>query len=92
MFGTVAAAGIKIIASETLDRRRIMTIAISLGLGLGVMLVPDLLKEAPKLVQTILGSPVTMSGIAALVITGLLSLVKEKPQETVLKSQSLPEA
>jgi xanthine permease XanP len=56
------------------------------------MLVPDLLKEAPKLVQTILGSPVTMSGIAALVITGLLSLVKETPQETELKSQSLPEA
>ncbi|WP_277815092.1 solute carrier family 23 protein, partial [Vibrio cyclitrophicus] len=82
MFGTVAAAGIKIIANEKLDRRRIMTIAISLGLGLGVMLVPDLLKEAPKLVQSIFGSPVTMSGIAALVITGLMSLVpdtKTKP-------------
>ncbi|MEZ8858876.1 uracil-xanthine permease family protein [Vibrio sp. 10N.247.311.51] len=77
MFGTVAAAGIKIIANEKLDRRRIMTIAISLGLGLGVMLVPDLLKEAPKLVQSIFGSPVTMSGIAALVITGLMSLVPE---------------
>ncbi|WP_295895085.1 nucleobase:cation symporter-2 family protein [uncultured Vibrio sp.] len=82
MFGTVAAAGIKIIANEQLDRRRIMTIAISLGLGLGVMLVPDLLKEAPKLVQSIFGSPVTMSGIAALVITGAMSLVpdaKSKP-------------
>ncbi|UPR53115.1 purine permease [Vibrio cyclitrophicus] len=77
MFGTVAAAGIKIIANEKLDRRRIMTIAISLGLGLGVMLVPDLLKEAPKLAQSIFGSPVTMSGIAALVITGLMSLVPE---------------
>ncbi|WP_299690272.1 nucleobase:cation symporter-2 family protein [uncultured Vibrio sp.] len=77
MFGTVAAAGIKIIANEELDRRRIMTIAISLGLGLGVMLVPDLLKEAPKLVQSILSSPVTMSGIAALTITGLMSLIPE---------------
>ncbi|GAL34994.1 xanthine permease [Vibrio maritimus] len=77
MFGTVAAAGIKIIANEELDRRKIMTIAISFGLGLGVMLVPDLLKQAPKLVQTVLGSPVTMSGIAALTMAGLLSLFPE---------------
>ncbi|MGF1813520.1 solute carrier family 23 protein, partial [Vibrio splendidus] len=86
MFGTVAAAGIKIIASEKLDRRRIMTIAISLGLGLGVMLVPDLLKEAPKLVQSIFGSPVTMSGVAALMITGLMSLVPENKTKPVASS------
>ncbi|MFA0508545.1 uracil-xanthine permease family protein [Vibrio sp. 10N.222.54.C2] len=86
MFGTVAAAGIKIIANEKLDRRRIMTIAISLGLGLGVMLVPDLLKEAPKLVQSIFGSPVTMSGIAALVITGLMSLVPETKAKSMTNS------
>ncbi|UPR46621.1 purine permease [Vibrio cyclitrophicus] len=89
MFGTVAAAGIKIIANEKLDRRRIMTIAISLGLGLGVMLVPDLLKEAPKLAQSIFGSPVTMSGIAALVITGLMSLVPEtkaKPMTNTIQT------
>jgi len=81
MFGTVAAAGIKIIANEKLDRRRIMTIAISFGLGLGVMLVPDLLKEAPKLVQSIFGSPVTMSGIAALIITGLMAIIPEKSEK-----------
>ena len=86
MFGTVAAAGIKIIASEKLDRRRIMTIAISLGLGLGVMLVPDLLKEAPKLVQSIFGSPVTMSGVAALLITGLMSLVPETKAKSMTNS------
>lgn len=83
MFGTVAAAGIKIIANEQLDRRKIMTIAISFGLGLGVMLVPDLFKQAPKLVQTIFGSPVTMSGIVALTITGLLSFVPESEKTSV---------
>lgn len=83
MFGTVAAAGIKIIANEQLDRRKIMTIAISFGLGLGVMLVPDLFKQAPKLVQTIFGSPVTMSGIVALTITGLLSVVPDSNKSSV---------
>ncbi|MBY6197260.1 uracil-xanthine permease family protein [Vibrio hangzhouensis] len=86
MFGTVAAAGIKIIANEQLDRRKIMTIAISFGLGLGVMLVPDLFKQAPKLVQTIFGSPVTMSGIVALTITGLLSFVPESEKTSVPES------
>ncbi|WP_261905436.1 nucleobase:cation symporter-2 family protein [Vibrio fortis] len=92
MFGTVAAAGIKIIANEELDRRRIMTIAISFGLGLGVMLVPDLLKEAPKLVQSIFGSPVTMSGIAALIITGLMAFIPEKINKPLPSNTQASEA
>ncbi|MCG9633309.1 nucleobase:cation symporter-2 family protein [Vibrio sp. Isolate30] len=92
MFGTVAAAGIKIIANEELDRRRIMTIAISFGLGLGVMLVPDLLKEAPKLVQSIFGSPVTMSGIAALIITGLMAFIPEKSEKPLPRNTRASEA
>ncbi|MCG9749510.1 purine permease [Vibrio brasiliensis] len=82
MFGTVAAAGIKIIASDTLDRQKIMTIALSLGLGLGVMLVPELLSQTPKLVQSILGSPVTMAGVTALTITSILAFLPSKQTET----------
>ena len=47
MFGTVAATGIKILASVDLDRRKILTIAISLGLGLGVSMVPEALAKTP---------------------------------------------
>lgn len=78
MFGTVAAAGIKIIASETLNREKIMTIALSFGFGLGVMLVPDLLSQSPKLVQSIFGSPVTLAGITALTMTSLLAVFKRQ--------------
>mgnify|MGYP000918217628 CR=1 FL=1 len=88
MFGTVAAAGIKIIASETLNRQKIMTIALSFGFGLGVMLVPDLLSNTPKLVQSIFGSPVTLAGITALTMTAVLALFdrqkNEKGQEVIL--------
>lgn len=88
MFGTVAAAGIKIIASETLNRQKIMIIALSFGFGLGVMLVPDLLSNTPKLVQSIFGSPVTLSGITALTMTAVLAVFdrqkSEKDQEVVL--------
>lgn len=88
MFGTVAAAGIKIIASETLNRQKIMVIALSFGFGLGVMLVPDLLSNTPKLVQSIFGSPVTLSGITALTMTAVLAVFdrqkSEKDQEVIL--------
>ncbi|WP_350595784.1 solute carrier family 23 protein, partial [Pseudoalteromonas sp. 45-MNA-CIBAN-0466] len=42
MFGTVAAAGVKILASEKINRRSLLIIAVSLGLGLGVSFVPEL--------------------------------------------------
>lgn len=81
MFGTVAAAGIKIIASETLNRQKIMIIALSFGFGLGVMLVPDLLSNTPKLVQSIFGSPVTLSGITALTMTAVLAVFDRQKNE-----------
>ncbi|MGP8305796.1 uracil-xanthine permease family protein [Vibrio sp. YIC-376] len=81
MFGTVAAAGIKIIANEELDRRNLMILAVSFGIGFGVMLVPEILEGMPKVLQSVLGSPVTTSGIAAIVMTLVLP-------ETVTKSES----
>ncbi len=66
MFATVAAAGIKILASQKIERREMMIIALSLGLGLGVMLVPDVLSKMPKNIREIFGSPITTGGITAI--------------------------
>lgn len=86
MFGTVAAAGIKIIANEHLDRRNLMILAVSFGIGLGVMLVPEVMQEMPKLLQSVFGSPVTTSGIAAVVMT--LVLPESKQAETKQAQQT----
>ncbi|MEH0740768.1 purine permease [Vibrio cholerae] len=86
MFGTVAAAGIKIIAREKLDRRNLMILAVSFGFGLGVMLVPDILGQMPKLVQSVFGSPVTTSGIAAIIMTLVL------PTQSKVETTSSAEA
>lgn len=72
MFGTVAASGIKIIASSVIDRRGILIIAISFGAGLGVVLVPDLLQHLPKLARTIFGSAITTGGLTAIVLNLIL--------------------
>lgn len=72
MFGTIAAAGIRILATQELDRRTMLIMAVSFGLGLGVAMVPDLLKEMPRMVQNIFGSAVTMAGLSAILLNTLL--------------------
>jgi len=67
MFGTVAAAGIKIIASHPIDRRAMMIMAISFGLGLGVQVVPAFMSHTPDIIQKVFGSPITVAGLAAIV-------------------------
>jgi xanthine permease XanP len=68
MFGTVAAAGIKIIASAKVGRREMLILAVSLGLGLGVQMVPDVLSSFPDLAKTIFASTITTGGLSALVL------------------------
>ncbi|WP_026957525.1 uracil-xanthine permease family protein [Aliagarivorans taiwanensis] len=84
MFGTVAAAGIKIIAQERLDRHKLMIMAVSFGTGLGVMMVPEVLKQAPAIVQSIFSSPVTTSGITAVVMTLLFTPAPAKQERAAM--------
>jgi len=59
-----------------------LIIAVSLGLGLGVAMVPDALKELPKTIQNIFGSAITVSGLAAIILNLCLpARVQVKPSE-----------
>ncbi|MGE4499463.1 MAG: nucleobase:cation symporter-2 family protein [Hydrogenovibrio sp.] len=78
LFGTVAAAGVKILASEHLDRRKLLIMAVSFGAGLGVAFNPDVMKEMPTLVQNVLGSAVTLGGLTAIIMSFIL------PDKTVV--------
>ncbi|MGB3615387.1 MAG: nucleobase:cation symporter-2 family protein [Elainellaceae cyanobacterium] len=72
MFGTVAVAGIKIISCVNLTKRSSIILAVSLGLGLGVSVVPDLLDQMPTLVKSIFSSGISTGGITALVLNMVL--------------------
>lgn len=72
MFGTVAAAGVKILANEELDRRKMLIMAVAFGMGLGVTMVPGLLENTPKLIQGIFGSAITTGGLAAIILSVVL--------------------
>ena len=69
MFGTVAAAGIRIIASQELDRRAMLILAVSLAMGLGVSFVPDSLQQTPAAVQSVFGSGIAAGGIFAIAMS-----------------------
>jgi xanthine permease XanP len=72
MFATIAVGGIKILASEPIDRRKSLIIATSLGAGLGVLMVPDALQGLPDMLKNTLSSSVTMAGFTAIVMSVLL--------------------
>ena len=77
MFGAVAASGINILSGVNLDCRALLIIAISLGLGLGVAEVPDILAHMPELFRNIFSSGVATGGIAALLLNIILPETKK---------------
>ena len=76
MFGTVASAGVKLIASQKIDRKAILVIAISLSLGVGVELYPDILMQMPEAIKNIFSSGITTGGLAA-IISNMVIRIKE---------------
>ncbi|MCD8547997.1 MAG: purine permease [Aeromonadaceae bacterium] len=80
MFGTIAAAGVRIIAREPLDRRALMILAVSLAMGLGVAQVPEVLQHLPELLKSVLSFGVATGGITAILLNLLLPKPNRQPQ------------
>ena len=80
MFGTVAAAGIRIIASQEINRKATLVLAVSLSLGLGVELMPDILNTAPEVVKGIFSSGITTGGLAAIIANVLIRVKEDKTE------------
>lgn len=72
LFGSIAVAGIRIIATQPIDRKTIYVLAVSLGFGLGTALVPNALEGLPDIVQKVLGAPITAAGLSAILMTLVL--------------------
>lgn len=81
MFGTVAASGIRIIASSIIDRRGVVIMAISFGVGLGVAFRPEILGIFPPMIKSIFGSAITTGGLMAIILNIFLpeSLREQAP-------------
>lgn len=67
MFGTVAAAGVRIIASTKMNRKAVLVLAISFAMGMSVELVPDILSQMPSVIKSIFSSGITTGGVTAMI-------------------------
>lgn len=76
MFGTVAAAGVRIVSSQNIDRKATLVLAVSLSLGLGVELMPDILSFLPVDIRSIFASGITTGGLTA-IFSNLLIRIKD---------------
>lgn len=74
MFGTVAAAGIKIIATTKMNRKAILVMAISFSLGLSVELVPNILDKMPDIIKSIFSSGITTGGLTAIIANAMIRI------------------
>ncbi len=73
MFAMIFASGVSIFhRGVRLDRRNLVILAVSVGLGLGVELRPDVLQHAPDAARTLFGSGLITGGVGALVLNLLL--------------------
>lgn len=89
LFGTIAVAGIRILASEEIDRKKVYIMAVSFGLGLGVTLVPDATQNLPAFVKNVFATPITLSGLSAIILT--LLIPDEAAPAPQTEAQTLPE-
>lgn len=74
MFGTVAAAGIRIIASTEITRKAVLVMAISFAMGLSVELVPGILDKMPDLIKNIFSSGITTGGLTAILANAFIRI------------------
>ncbi|WP_136718013.1 uracil-xanthine permease family protein [Halorientalis salina] len=95
MVGMVAASGARLIFLHTdLDRRNMVIMAVSLGLGLGVATRPEALQGLPSAAQTFFGQPVILTAMSALILNTFVPgeqspLFDAEPGETPAESMGL---
>ena len=80
MFSVIFASGAAILhRGVVLDQRNMIVLAVSLGLGLGIELRPDVLQSLPDWVGTFFGSGLITGGLSALVLNAVLPVEANDP-------------
>jgi NCS2 family nucleobase:cation symporter-2 len=83
MFGMVMASGLKLIfENETLNRRNMVIVATSIGLGLGVEVRPDALQALPDRAKIFVGNAIIVTAIVAIVLNTLAPREDDAPSQS----------
>lgn len=80
MFGMVAAAGVRMLSQVDFERsHNLFVIAVSLGLGLGVSVVPQITAALPGSIRWICSDGIVLGSLTALGLNALGEIRKERP-------------
>lgn len=87
MFGMVAASGIKTLSKVQFDgTHNIMVVAVSMGVGMITLAVPNFYHNFPSWAQVILHSGITAGSVAAIILNAVLNGT-DKPAEAAIGKQ-----
>ena len=68
----------RIIASQRIDRKAILVIALSFSFGLSVEMVPNILSQFPETLRNIFASGITTGGLTAIIANALIRIDEYK--------------
>jgi len=86
MFGMVCAYGIKMLGQVDFNQQgNLLVVACSVGLGLGVTVVPDIFKEMPETIRILTESGIVAGSVTALVLNILFNLLPNR--KTAVKAE-----
>ncbi|WP_138417929.1 nucleobase:cation symporter-2 family protein [Aquibacillus sediminis] len=81
MFGMVVASGIKMLGKVDFDRQEnLLIVACSVGMGLGVTVVPEIFAQLPQAIRILTESGIVAGSLTAIVLNLIFNvLTSEKP-------------
>ena len=90
MFGMVAVAGLRMLSqTDFSDERNLLTVAISLGFGLGFNMMPTLFAHFPEAIQMFTSNGIVMSSISAVCLNSVFHINKRKQNKMSIADTSL---
>ncbi|AKA67357.1 nucleobase:cation symporter-2 family protein [Clostridium scatologenes] len=74
MFAMVAVAGIQMLSSVDFDKNsNMLVVACSIGVGLGVTVIPGILDHTPQFFKSIFGSGIVSASVVAIILNAFLN-------------------
>ncbi|MHA3066514.1 nucleobase:cation symporter-2 family protein [Lacticaseibacillus saniviri] len=81
MFGMVAVQGIRMLQQVDFHNdKNLLVAAISIGLGLGVTVQPEIVQQLPKTVQLLFSSGILMASLSAVLLNWLFNSKNPQPE------------
>ncbi|ARD49405.1 nucleobase:cation symporter-2 family protein [Sporosarcina sp. P33] len=89
MFGMVVSQGIKMLSPViSISQDNAMIVACSVGIGLGVAVVPDLFNELPKNLQILTSNGIVLGSITAIFLNIIFNMTPSKKRQAAEKADT----